>query len=129
MATRLGIVILAVDDVEASTRFYRDTLQLPQTVSAPAYSEFLLEHGERFGVYQREGFSKNTRTKAAPIPSGTTAPSETYFYVDDPRAVSERLERAGAKLLSELVPRAWGDEAAYYADPDGHVIVIARSLS
>jgi catechol 2,3-dioxygenase-like lactoylglutathione lyase family enzyme len=129
MATRLGIVILAVDDVAVSARFYRDALQLPQTISAPAYSEFQLEHGERFGVYQRDGFAKNTRMKTAPIPRDTTAPSETYFYVDDPHAIGARLLRAGAKVLSELAPRAWGDEAAYFADPDGHVIVIARPLS
>ena len=25
-------------------------------------------------------------------------------------------------------PRDWGDEAAYFADPDGNVLVVARPL-
>ena len=30
--------------------------------------------------------------------------------------------------LSPLAPRDWGDEAAYFADPDGVVIAVARSI-
>jgi uncharacterized glyoxalase superfamily protein PhnB len=40
----------------------------------------------------------------------------------------ERLHSAGARALSPLGPRDWGDEAAYFADPDGNVLVVARPL-
>ncbi len=33
---------------------------------------------------------------------------------------------AGARELSPLAPRDWGDEAAYFADPDGNVLAVAR---
>ncbi|MBI2932661.1 MAG: VOC family protein, partial [Planctomycetes bacterium] len=39
-----------------------------------------------------------------------------------------RIEATGARLLSARAPRPWGDEAAYYADPDGNVVVLARRL-
>lgn len=129
MQIRLGIVVLAVSDVKRSALFYRDAMRLHQTVDAPNYAEFTLDGGVRFGVYQREGFEKNTGATTASIPGGATAPSETYFYADDPQEVCARLQAAGAKVLSALAPRAWGDEAAYYADPDGHVLVIARPLT
>ena len=41
----------------------------------------------------------------------------------------ERLVRAGARELSPLAVRPWGDEAAYFADPSGNVLVVARAAS
>jgi len=32
------------------------------------------------------------------------------------------------RLLSPLAARPWGHEAAYFADPDGNVVVVARPL-
>jgi len=31
----------------------------------------------------------------------------------------------GARVLSELEPRDWGDKVAYYADPEGNVLAVA----
>ena len=41
---------------------------------------------------------------------------------------SRRLTARGARCLSPLAPRPWGDEAAYFEDPDGNVVVVARPL-
>jgi uncharacterized glyoxalase superfamily protein PhnB len=60
-------------------------------------------------------------------PPGELAPTELYFYADALEATARRLEAAGARLLSPLARRAWGDEAAYYADLDGNVLVVARA--
>src|SRR5207244_3574714 len=38
------------------------------------------------------------------------------------------LVAAGARPLSPRAPRVWGDEAAYFADPDGHVVAVSRHL-
>jgi uncharacterized glyoxalase superfamily protein PhnB len=40
-----------------------------------------------------------------------------------------RLTAAGARVLSPVAPRDWGDDAAYFADPDGNVIVVARPIA
>jgi len=56
------------------------------------------------------------------------APAELYLHTSDLDAAIARLAAAGARLLSPRGPRAWGDEAAYFADPDGHVLVLARPL-
>jgi hypothetical protein len=36
------------------------------------------------------------------------------------------VKRAGAPELSALAPRPWGDDAAYFSDPSGNVLVLAR---
>jgi hypothetical protein len=39
------------------------------------------------------------------------------------------MEQAGARELSPLRRRDWSDEAAYFADPSGNVLVVARPLT
>ena len=51
-----------------------------------------------------------------------------YLLVDDPAAFHARALAAGARELSPLQARDWGDAAAYSLDPDGHVLAFARRL-
>ena len=57
------------------------------------------------------------------------APCELYFFTDDVDAAAARLAGAGARLLSPRALRPWGDEAAYFADPMGNVLVMARAAA
>jgi catechol 2,3-dioxygenase-like lactoylglutathione lyase family enzyme len=125
--TRLGLVILAVDDLARAVGFYRGAFGWPQVVDAPVYAELVLPGDLRLGLYQREAFARNTGQQSTPIEPGALAPTELYFFPEDLGAAISALERAGARLLSALAPRDWGDDAAYYADPDGNVVVVARS--
>ena len=83
----------------------------------------------RLGLYERQGFGRNTGQVPAHILDGELASTEIYLHVDDIQAAIDRLTRAGARALSPLTPRDWGDEAAYFADPDGNVLVLARPLN
>jgi len=49
--------------------------------------------------------------------------------VDDLEGTIERLRDAGARPLSPRADRNWGDEAAYFADPDGNVVAVAARLA
>jgi uncharacterized glyoxalase superfamily protein PhnB len=62
------------------------------------------------------------------VPAGELSTTELYFYADDGDAAAAALVAAGARCLSPLAPRPWGDEAAYFADPSGNVLVVARAL-
>jgi uncharacterized glyoxalase superfamily protein PhnB len=62
------------------------------------------------------------------VPEREIVGTEIYFYVDDLYGAIERLEASGARKPSPLAGRDWGDEAAYFADPDGNVLVLARPL-
>lgn len=121
----LSLVILAVDDVARATRFYRAAFGWSQHVDVPVYAELRMDGGVRLGLYARAGFARNTGEPAAPAPvTGTTA-TELYLHVDDLEAACGGLARAGARVLSPPAAREWGDRAAYFADPDGNVVVVA----
>jgi predicted enzyme related to lactoylglutathione lyase len=63
------------------------------------------------------------------VPNGEVGGTEIYLHCDDLPATIERVEAAGVRRLSELAPRDWGDEATYYADLDGNVVVLAKPLA
>ena len=126
---RLALVILAVPDLALAVRFYRAAFGWDQVVDAPSYAEFSHPGGQRLGLYQREGFALNVGRAPFRVPEGALAPTELYFYADDLEAALHRLIEAGAKCLSPLAARDWGDEAAYFEDPCGNVLVLARPLA
>jgi steroid delta-isomerase-like uncharacterized protein len=125
------LTILAVDDLPRSVDFYRRAFGWALAVDVPVYAELALPGGMRLGLYGREGFARAAGAApgrpAAGAP-GAVAPTELYLHVDDLDAAVERLAAAGARPLSARAARDWGDEAAYFTDPDGHVVVVARPL-
>ncbi len=127
MSCKHILTILAVKDLPRAVKFYSQAFNWSQTVSVPVYAEFELPGGMRVGLYERESFGLNTGQVPFTIPEGELAGSELYFHSDDLEKDIERILDAGARQLSELKQRDWGDEAAYFADPDGNVIVLARA--
>ena len=123
---RLGLVILAVADLSRARAFYRSGFGWTAEVDDPVYVEFRLPGGMRLGLYARDAFARNVGQRPFAIPDGAVAATELYLYPDDLGATVERLTAAGARLLSPLAARAWGDEVIYVADPDGTVIALAR---
>ncbi len=124
---KLVLLILAVRDLPRAVAFYRQVFDWPVLVDVPVYVEMEMPGGQRVGLYHHEGFARNTGLRAACPPDEHTAATELYFLADDPAPMIDRLEQAGARPLSPLALRPWGDEAAYFADPDGNVIVVART--
>ena len=122
------LTILAVEDVPRAAAFYERAFGWPRLVDVPVYVELTLPGGMRLGLYDRRGFGRNTGQVPTAIGPGARAPTELYRHTDDVAAAVKRLEEAGARELSPLAPRDWGDEAAYFADPDGNVLVVARPL-
>jgi len=126
---RLGIIIVAVCDLPRSVSFYRAAFGWEQTVDESVYAEFKISTEQRFGLYRREGFGRCTGKMPAVVPEGELAGTELYFVSDELEGAIVRLETAGARRLSPLQARGWGDEAAYFADPDGNVLVLARTMT
>ncbi len=124
--TKLVLTVLAVEDVRRSSAFYTTAFSWEVTVDAPTYVELALPGGMRIGLYERDGFARNTGIPAARVLDGTVSPAELYLHADDLQATIARVTSAGGRMLSPLTPRDWGDDAAYFADPDGHVVVVAR---
>jgi catechol 2,3-dioxygenase-like lactoylglutathione lyase family enzyme len=126
---RLGLVIVAVGDLPRARGFYQTAFGWPAEVDLPVYVEFRLPAGMRLGLYAKEAFARNVGEIPHGIPSGSIATAELYLYPDDLDATAARLVAAGARPLSPLAQRDWGDEVAYFADPDGNVLALARRPS
>lgn len=118
-------LILYVLDQSASTRFYRDTLGSEPTLDVPGMTEFTLNDHCVLGLMPLAGITR--LLGAATIQPDLAAPprSELYLSMDDAHAVFERAVRAGARVVSPMEPRDWGDVAGYVLDPDGHVVAFA----
>jgi catechol 2,3-dioxygenase-like lactoylglutathione lyase family enzyme len=123
------LTILAVDDLSVSVAFYRAAFEWETRVETPVYVEFDVPGGSRIGIYAREPFGRNPGLVPERIADGDIAPLELYFHAGDLVAAIARLKSAGARELSPLAQRAWGNEAAYFRDPSGHVLVLARTIS
>jgi catechol 2,3-dioxygenase-like lactoylglutathione lyase family enzyme len=133
MSARHVLTILAVTDLDRAVAFYATAFALRERVRAPTYVELALDEERGLGLYRRDGFARNTGTApmAANAHDGEITGSELYFRCDDGvelGAIIERVQRIGARVLSPRAPRDWGDEAAYFADPDGNVVVVAAPL-
>jgi uncharacterized glyoxalase superfamily protein PhnB len=44
------------------------------------------------------------------------------------RITAAAIEAAGGRPLSPLAERAWGEQAGWFADPDGNVIAVAQRV-
>ena len=119
------LTILAVADLARSVAFYREAFGWPARVEVPVYVELALPDGRGLGLYAREGFAINTGQAPAAIAPGAITGTEIYLRTSDIVTAIARIQGAGARALSPLAPRPWGDDAAYFADPDGNVVVLA----
>jgi len=52
--------------------------------------------------------------------------AELYLLVDDAPAAHARAIAAGARDLSPVLARDWGDRAGYVLDLDSHVLALAQ---
>ncbi len=91
------LTILAVEDLPRAKEFYSKAFAWPQAVDVPVYAEFQLPTGMRLGLYEREGFERNTGQLPARAPAGEISATELYFYVDDLESAIERVKSAGAR--------------------------------
>lgn len=120
------VTILAVADLAHSVAFYREVFDWPLQTNTDTFVAFTIGEGTSLGLYVREGFARSAGKSPEPLAYGAVSGTELYLVFDDPAPYLERLSRRGARVLSALAPRPWGDEAAYFADPNGNVVAVAR---
>lgn len=124
-----SIFIFYVADQQKSRGFYQEVLGKNPVLDVPGMTEFEINNSSKLGLMPEKGIINILSDKTPDPAKGNGIPRcELYLYVDDPAAYFERALKAGAKEISELEKRNWGDEAAYCADADGNVIVFAKKI-
>jgi len=118
--------ILYVDDQVTATAFWTAVLGRSPSLDVPGMTEFTLTPGTVLGLMPEASI----RALLGPVlpdlaPARSIPRCELYLVVDDPQGHHARALAAGARELSPLRQRRWGDKAAYSLDRDGHVIAFA----
>ncbi len=120
------LFVFYVRDQTASAAFYRRVLGAEPVLDVPGMTEFALGGGAGLGLMPEAGIARLLDGAVAPERGAGVARAELYLFVDDPGAFHARALAAGARELSPLALRGWGDHVAYSQDLDGHVLAFAR---
>jgi len=122
-------IILYVNNQERSCMFYQNIFRQEADMNVPGMTEFNLSAGCKLGLMPNTGIAKILADKTPHPESGNGIPRcELYLYVDDIQFEYDNAIKSGAKLISPITDRDWGDRVCYFADPDGHIIAFAEKI-
>ena len=120
-------VILYVADQQKSTDFYTTILQREPEINVPGMTEFRLSQNLKLGLMPEKGIATILGNKTPHPNEGNGIPRcEIYLVSDNVTEMFETAIKAGAKEVSPIAPRDWGDSVGYVADLDGHILAFAK---
>lgn len=121
--------ILYVNDQKVSTEFYQSIFRKEPELNVPGMTEFLLADNFKLGLMPNNNIVKILSDKTPHPDKGNGIPRcELYLYVDDIQFEFDNAVKSGAKLISSISDRDWGDRVCYFADSDGHIIAFAEKI-
>lgn len=124
---RLMETILYVKDQQVSMGFYAQLFRQTPDLHVPGMTEFKLAENCKLGLMPNQGIARILSGKIPHPDEGNGIPRcELYFYVDNVILESDHAISIGARLISPVEDRDWGDKVCYFADPDGHIIAFAQ---
>ena len=122
-------IILYVTNQELCTDFYTAVLGQRPLLHVPGMTEFAVTGNVKLGLMPNAGIAKILGNKTPNPETGTGIPRcELYLTVENLDAEFDKAINAGAKLISPIAGRNWGDRVGYLADPDGHIIALAEKI-
>jgi catechol 2,3-dioxygenase-like lactoylglutathione lyase family enzyme len=127
MPGRVG-VILAVADVERSTRFYCDSLdfELEAFYEDPPYATLSLA-GTRLSLAEQGHPADDRPGVALEVPADRSRASALLVLeVPDARSEHARLARLGVRFLADPYEPPWGGCRFFCVDPDGYLVEIEQ---
>jgi len=125
---RHDVTILSTDDIRSLAGFYMRAFDWPVEIESREYVQFAVPGGRGVAVCSFDAFEDYTGSRVPHRMDENLTGIQLYLRTDDLSGAIARVVEAGGRPLSPLAPRKWGDEAAYFADPDGNVIALARRL-
>ena len=119
--------ILYVAEQTTATAFWTAVLDQAPSLNVPGMTEFTLAPATVLGLMPEAGI-RALLGSALPDPAIASGipRCEVYLVVEDPGEHHARALAAGARELSPLTQRSWGDAAAYSLNADGHVLAFAE---
>tara|TARA_R110002073_G_scaffold98180_2_gene225086 strand:- start:177 stop:563 length:387 start_codon:yes stop_codon:yes gene_type:complete len=123
------MLILYVAEQRRSSEFYRRVLDQDARLDVPGMTEFVVGEDVLLGLMPEAGI-KRLLGDAMPDPASAsgTPRAELYLRVAGAAVYHKRALAAGARQLSGMAMRDWGEVVAYSMDPDGHVLAFAEQF-
>lgn len=123
-------IILFVSDQQKSRDFYSSILQIKPDLDVPGMTEFNLIDGLKLGLMPENGIARILSDQMPhPKTSNGIPRCELYILLDNIEEAYDVALRSGAKEISKIQNRDWGDAVGYLADPDGHIIAFAKRIN
>jgi predicted lactoylglutathione lyase len=120
-------VILYVRDQVKSSAFYNCVLNQNPDLDVEGMTEFNLNDDMVLGLMPETGIKRLLGEAIRDPALGNGIPrAELYLLVEEAWSYYQRALDAGAKALSPLELRDWGDMVAYCEDLDGHILAFAK---
>ncbi|MEW2354642.1 VOC family protein [Spirillospora sp. NPDC029432] len=121
MKAHVSAILLAVQDMERSKRFYAEGLGWKIKNDWGVSVFFESDGASPVGFYGREGLADQVGT--SPEGSGFSGLVLNYVVRSESRVdeIIEEAEKAGATILKRPAALPWGGYGATFADPDGYI--------
>ncbi len=123
-ADRIVHTILYVSDQKRSRDFYANVLGEMPILDVPGMTEFQLSKNHILGLMPEAGIKRLLGSTLGDFAQGSPK-AELYLRVSNPEELFIRALESGAKELSPILRRDWGDRAGYAMDHDCNVLAIA----
>jgi uncharacterized protein len=128
MPLQVTAIMLGVEDLARSKKFYGEGLGCPIAQDYPNFVSFDLGDGSSsLALYQREAAAQEAGVSS----EGSGFRSVSFHYiVPSSEAVDEVMANAtaaGGEVVKEAAGAQWGGYFGYFSDPDGHLWKVAST--
>jgi PhnB protein len=126
MKPRINVITVAVDDLEKSLAFYRDSLgwrprwPAEGTVAPFDHAAFELQSGLSFVLYPRDSLARDAKENGAQPSSAEFILTHIVSNRAEVDALLKRAEAGGAAVIGPPIEEPWG-YSGKFKDLDGHV--------
>jgi lactoylglutathione lyase len=127
MIRKVNAVVLFVQDLDRSMRFYRDTLDLDVVVSDDVSFAFRME-GQDFAIVKLSEGMNMLNEEVLALKQGAGHRVMLCADVEDVDATYESLTAKGVIFIKPPIDQPWGWRAAYFADPEGNIWELRESI-
>jgi catechol 2,3-dioxygenase-like lactoylglutathione lyase family enzyme len=128
MPLQVTAIMLGVEDLARSKKFYAEGLGCPIAQDYPNFISFNLGEGSSsLALYEREAAAQDAGVSA----EGSGFRGVSFHYiVPSSEAVDEVManaQAAGGEVVKQAAGSQWGGYFGYFSDPDGYLWKVASS--
>jgi catechol 2,3-dioxygenase-like lactoylglutathione lyase family enzyme len=126
MEPRVSFITLGVEDLDRSTRFYQDVLELPRIPMPPGADVTFFEMGQTWlALYPRDLLAADAGVPAARTGFVGFSLAHNVRTIEDVDALIQHVAAHGGRLVKAGAHAEWGGYSGYFADPDGFLWEVA----